>query len=93
MTHLLSCFVSILSGGDPLPGQKLKPRHSGYPKGIGGEAPAWVAFDRQVRNSSVNLAKFRNFYLKCFCGLSVKKMYPDVQKMVCGRTAKTDIDL
>lgn len=35
-------------GGDPLPGQKLKPRHSGYPKGIGGEAPAWVAFDRQV---------------------------------------------
>ncbi|KAM7435985.1 EF-hand domain-containing member C2 [Porites harrisoni] len=35
-------------GGDPLPGQKLKPRHSAYPKGIGGEAPAWVAFDRQV---------------------------------------------
>lgn len=35
-------------GGDPLPGQKLRPRHSGYPKGIGGEAPAWVAFDRQV---------------------------------------------
>ena len=36
------------SGGDPLPGQKLKPRHSAYPKGIGAEAPAWVAFDRQV---------------------------------------------
>jgi len=35
-------------GGDPLPGQKLKPRHSAYPKGIGPEAPAWVAFDRQV---------------------------------------------
>ena len=31
-----------------MPGQKLKPRHSAYPKGIGGEAPAWVAFDRQV---------------------------------------------
>lgn len=36
-------------GGEPLPGQKLKPRHSVYPKGIGGEAPAWVAFDREVR--------------------------------------------
>lgn len=35
-------------GGDPLPGQKLKPRHSAYPKGIGPEAPAWVAYDRQV---------------------------------------------
>ncbi|XP_001624761.2 EF-hand domain-containing family member C2 [Nematostella vectensis] len=35
-------------GGDPLPGQKLKPRHSHYPKGVGAEAPAWVAFDRQV---------------------------------------------
>ena len=32
-----------------MPGQKLKPRHSAYPKGIGGEAPAWVAFDRQVK--------------------------------------------
>lgn len=35
-------------GGDPLPGQKLKARHSAYPKGVGAEAPAWVAFDRQV---------------------------------------------
>ena len=45
-------------GGDPLPGQKLKPRHSGYPKGIGGEAPAWVAFDRQVQFNKM---------LKCSC--------------------------
>lgn len=41
-------LCSLCLGGDPLPGRKLKPRHSGYPKGIGGEAPAWVAFDRQV---------------------------------------------
>ena len=41
-------FAVCYSGGDPLPGQKLKPRHSAYPKGIGPEAPAWVAFDRQV---------------------------------------------
>ncbi|KAK3754025.1 hypothetical protein QZH41_020312, partial [Actinostola sp. cb2023] len=35
-------------GGDPLPGQKLSPKHSFFPKGVGPEAPAWVAFDRQV---------------------------------------------
>lgn len=35
-------------GGEPLPGQKLRPKHSVYPKGVGPEAPAWVAFDRQV---------------------------------------------
>ncbi|KXJ13080.1 EF-hand domain-containing family member C2 [Exaiptasia diaphana] len=35
-------------GGDPLPGQKLSPKHSIFPKGVGPEAPSWVAFDRQV---------------------------------------------
>lgn len=35
-------------GGDPMPGGKSKPRHSAYPKGSGKQAPAWVAFDRQV---------------------------------------------
>ncbi|XP_031554870.1 EF-hand domain-containing family member C2-like [Actinia tenebrosa] len=35
-------------GGDVLPGQKLNPRHSHFPKGVGPEAPSWVAFDRQV---------------------------------------------
>lgn len=41
-------YCIFIIGGDPLPGQKLKPRHSTYPKGIGPEAPAWVAFDRQA---------------------------------------------
>jgi len=35
-------------GGEPLKGQKLKPRNSNYPRGEGSNLPAWVAFDRQV---------------------------------------------
>ncbi|KAF1525218.1 EF-hand domain-containing family member C2, partial [Eudyptes sclateri] len=35
-------------GGEPLPGQKLKPKYSVFPEGIGSDAPAWVAFDKQV---------------------------------------------
>lgn len=35
-------------GGEPLRGQKLKPRNSNYPAGEGSNLPAWVAFDRQV---------------------------------------------
>lgn len=35
-------------GGEPLRGQKLKPKNSMYPKGEGSSLPAWVAFDRQV---------------------------------------------
>ncbi|NWH79912.1 EFHC2 protein, partial [Piaya cayana] len=35
-------------GGEPLPGQKLKPKYSAFPEGIGSDAPAWVAFDKQV---------------------------------------------
>lgn len=31
-----------------MPGGKPKSRHSSYPKGDGPQAPAWVAFDRQV---------------------------------------------
>ena len=31
-----------------MPGGKLPPRHSQYPKGAGAQGPAWVAFDRQV---------------------------------------------
>ncbi|XP_042201371.1 EF-hand domain-containing family member C2 [Callorhinchus milii] len=37
-------------GGEPLVGQKLKIRHSVFPKGQGTDAPAWVAFDKQVLN-------------------------------------------
>jgi len=35
-------------GGEPLPGQKCKPRSSKFPAGEGSNLPAWVAFDRQV---------------------------------------------
>eukprot|EP00794_Sanderia_malayensis_P011387 gene11387-12573_t len=35
-------------GGEALPGGKKKPKTSVYPNGIGSQAPAWVAFDRQV---------------------------------------------
>ncbi|XP_025953804.2 EF-hand domain-containing family member C2 isoform X1 [Dromaius novaehollandiae] len=35
-------------GGEPLPGQKAKPKYSVFPREIGSDAPAWVAFDKQV---------------------------------------------
>ncbi|NXS53837.1 EFHC2 protein, partial [Brachypteracias leptosomus] len=35
-------------GGEPLPGQKLRPKYSVFPEGMGSDAPAWVAFDKQV---------------------------------------------
>ncbi|XP_067896008.1 EF-hand domain-containing family member C2 isoform X2 [Heterodontus francisci] len=35
-------------GGEPLPGQKLKPKFSVFPKGQGSDAPSWVVFDKQV---------------------------------------------
>ncbi|XP_018102145.1 EF-hand domain-containing family member C2 isoform X2 [Xenopus laevis] len=35
-------------GGEPLPGQNLKPKFSVFPKGVGSDAPSWVAFDKQV---------------------------------------------
>ncbi|XP_054244088.1 EF-hand domain-containing family member C2 [Indicator indicator] len=35
-------------GGEPLPGQNLKPKYSVFPEGMGSDAPAWVAFDKQV---------------------------------------------
>lgn len=35
-------------GGQPLPGQDLRPKNSLYPRGEGADRPAWVAFDKQV---------------------------------------------
>ena len=35
-------------GGEPLPGQKLKPNSSKIPHGTGPDLPTWVAFDKQV---------------------------------------------
>ncbi|XP_069492602.1 EF-hand domain-containing family member C2 [Ambystoma mexicanum] len=35
-------------GGEPLLGQNLKPKYSVFPRGIGSDAPSWVAFDKQV---------------------------------------------
>ncbi|NWU99193.1 EFHC2 protein, partial [Upupa epops] len=35
-------------GGEPLLGQKLKPKYSVFPEGMGSDAPAWVAFDKQI---------------------------------------------
>ncbi|XP_057261053.1 EF-hand domain-containing family member C2 isoform X1 [Pezoporus wallicus] len=35
-------------GGKPLPGQKLTPKYSVFPEGMGSDAPPWVAFDKQV---------------------------------------------
>jgi len=35
-------------GGYKIPGQVIPPKFSSYPKGEGANAPAWVAYDRQV---------------------------------------------
>ncbi|XP_057573300.1 EF-hand domain-containing family member C2 [Hippopotamus amphibius kiboko] len=35
-------------GGKLLPGQKIKPKYSVFPKGMGSDSPSWVAFDKQV---------------------------------------------
>ncbi|XP_006902140.1 PREDICTED: EF-hand domain-containing family member C2-like [Elephantulus edwardii] len=35
-------------GGEPLFGQKLKPKYSLYPRGTESDLPSWVAFDKQV---------------------------------------------
>ncbi|XP_074247786.1 EF-hand domain-containing family member C2 [Saimiri boliviensis] len=35
-------------GGEPLLGQKIKPKSTIYPQGDGSDLPSWVAFDKQV---------------------------------------------
>ena len=40
--------VCVPTGGRALPGQSPKQSTSVYPKGVGGDKPAWLAFDRQV---------------------------------------------
>nr|XP_033805120.1 EF-hand domain-containing family member C2 [Geotrypetes seraphini] len=35
-------------GGGPFGGQKLPPKHSIFPRGVGSDSPSWVAFDKQV---------------------------------------------
>ncbi|XP_045651706.1 EF-hand domain-containing family member C2, partial [Ursus americanus] len=35
-------------GGELLLGRKMKPKYSVFPKGMGSDAPSWVAFDKQV---------------------------------------------
>lgn len=39
-------------GGKLLQGQSPYKNNSVYPKGLGGDKPAWVAFDKQVCNAS-----------------------------------------
>ncbi|XP_032331163.1 EF-hand domain-containing family member C2 [Camelus ferus] len=35
-------------GGELLFGQKIKPKYSVFPEGMGSDSPSWVAFDKQV---------------------------------------------
>lgn len=39
-------------GGEPLTGQKLRPKYSIYPKGKDNDLPSWMAFDKQVKELS-----------------------------------------
>nr|XP_055099423.1 EF-hand domain-containing family member C2-like [Symphalangus syndactylus] len=57
-------------GGAPLPGQKIKPKYSIYPKGDGSDVPSWVAFDKQVLSFDAYLdrsqTKYRIRYYKIY---------------------------
>ncbi|BFZ06219.1 hypothetical protein BsWGS_09258 [Bradybaena similaris] len=47
----ISMMVGALKpgiGGEPLLGQKYKPRNTIFPRGEGSSLPSWIAFDRQV---------------------------------------------
>lgn len=50
-------------GGDLLPGQKIKPKHSVFPKGDGTDAPSWVAFDKQVSHMTLGRHSNVKFYM------------------------------
>ena len=45
-------------GGELLLGQKVNPKHSVFPKGMGTASPSWVAFDKQV--SHMTLGEMRS---------------------------------
>lgn len=47
------CTTPLPSGGRPLQGQSTQKNCSVYPKGVGGDKPAWVAFDRQVGRTPI----------------------------------------
>lgn len=40
-------------GGEPLLGEKMKPKYSVFTKEIGSDVPSWVAFDRQVSHMTL----------------------------------------
>lgn len=48
--------------GELLLGQKIKPKHSVFPKGMGTDSPSWVAFDKQGKSHDTG----RNAVLKCY---------------------------
>ncbi|XP_032698363.1 EF-hand domain-containing family member C2 isoform X1 [Lontra canadensis] len=52
-------------GGELLFGQKMKPKYSAFPKGIGSDAPSWVAFDKQVLFSE-DSGIARSSVMRCF---------------------------
>ena len=47
-TRHASKYLYWRAGGERIPGQDLQKNTSVYPKGITGDKPPWVAFDRQV---------------------------------------------
>ncbi len=62
-------------GGKPLPGQSTAKNSSVYPKGLGGDKPAWVAFDRQVRMIHIKI----DFIISeccCFAGAAFLRLFP-----------------
>ena len=56
-------MLSLATGGEPLLGQKVTKNISVYPKGLGGDKPAWVAFDRQVEPGIIQDIITLKFYL------------------------------
>ncbi|XP_034504673.1 EF-hand domain-containing family member C2 isoform X2 [Ailuropoda melanoleuca] len=59
-------------GGELLLGQKMQPKYSVFPKGMGSDAPSWVAFDKQVLSFDAYLEdevpdkRQENYRIRCY---------------------------
>ncbi|XP_008058494.1 EF-hand domain-containing family member C2 [Carlito syrichta] len=53
-------------GGEPLLGQKIKPKYSIYPKGEGTDVPSWIAFDKQVLSFDAYLEDEENYRIRYY---------------------------
>ena len=77
-------YILYCIGGEPLLGQKVTKNISVYPKGIGGDKPAWVAFDRQVNTLYYALFVFlhNDYFESILYFIQVLRFYAFFQEAV-----------